>query len=176
MEVSLADEPTVELDMTTLEDVDADEEAEVEIDLGAETDDDVFAEEELDTDFELQEESAFDDDQGLEPDLPAGKYGTVLKKGTEQEEEIDPRLHFSDLDISDLGPPGREIEKPAPEPVAGEETIASSLDDMELDDLKIDTSDRGQTTPAADRGAGKRRTGTALDEFDVSPEDLGDLL
>ena len=133
---------------------------------GDEFDLDLFDEESVELDLDEAEADVADDKEG-------------------------PQLDFSELDISDLGPPVDDeddlssaeltLEDPANTPVARAKDSAQPSMGIGggLEDLQMDGLDLGMPSlPPAGSGTGKKlrpavKTGTALDGFDI---DLGELM
>jgi hypothetical protein len=136
------------------------------------------AEVEADDDFDFQ----LTDEEGGELVLETGDDGLV-------EDGEGPEIDFSELDISDLGPPEEEDEEAAMElslEDGSEDTAAPAAASGAplggggtLEDLQTEGLDLGMPSlPPAGSSSGKKlrpgvKTGTALDEFDI---DLGELL
>ncbi len=146
--------------------------------------------------FEFEEvspaaESGAEDDFDFQlTDEESGELDLVADDTEVAAEASGPQIDFSELDISDLGPPESETEEEseelslddAPEaPAAAPEHSPSSLagGGGTLEDLQTEGLDLGMPSlPPAGSSTGKKlrpgvKTGTALDEFDI---DLGELL
>lgn len=178
-------EAAVEVDELLVDEADGDD---FILSLGAEEE----AEEELVIAAEGEDEEAEEaDDIVLSLDeleeAPVREEFTLDLGGDEQEsEEEGPTFDFSELDISDLMPPGEPEEPRETVPEVAleveqelgtatslepkeERDAAGGLEDLLLDELELDTV---SAVSAGKEAVSPVKTGTALDNFDV---DLGEL-
>ena len=184
-DIALSEEDTVEIDMTELDDAETEERMSVSV-----PDEEDAVELVLDDDVPAQEAGGPDVDADQIPEtgepLQDDMEEDSFLEETGQSPDVDPRLDFSEIDISDLKPPGEQeqgdvgiasdtVVKSEQDESIGMEGLDSALADLELDELGLEdrSSAVGKRTASTKKITKDGHSRSPLDDFDY---DLGDLL